>query len=42
MWFWLRISREVVIELLLRAAVSSEGSTGAGGAAAKMVSSHGC
>ena len=39
--FWLRVPQEVTVKTSARAA-SSEGSTGAGGAASKLVPSHGC
>lgn len=39
--FWLRVPQEVTVKTSARAA-SSEGSTGVGGAASKLVPSHGC
>ena len=40
-WFWVRVSHEVTIKTSARAA-SPDSSTGAGGTASKLASSHGC
>lgn len=40
-WFWLRVSHEVAVELLAWVA-SCEGSSGAGGTAPELAPPHGC